>query len=93
MVSVSLGTETYGSILCPSSYGAVAVDNLELANFNKTVDFEESGAQTALEAEFKISLNAYLEEVVASLADVIQFNEKCSDLVGKTRLVIINQNH
>lgn len=85
-VSVSLGTETYGSILCPSSYGAVVVDNLELANFNKTVDFEESGAQTALEAEFKISLNA-------SLADVIQFNEKCSDLVSKTRLVIIIQNH
>lgn len=69
------------------------VDNLELANFNKTVDFEESGAQTALLAEFKISLNAYLEELVVSpvrsLADVIAFNEKFSDLVSNTRLSLI----
>jgi amidase len=41
---------------------------------------------TALLAEFKISLNAYLKELVASpvrtLADVIAFNQKFADVVS-----------
>lgn len=76
--------------------GAIVVDNLELANFNKSVDFEDSGAQTALLAEFKISLNAYLEELlvspVRSLSDVIAFNEKFSDLVSRMRSSIRSSN-
>ncbi|CAI9769826.1 unnamed protein product [Fraxinus pennsylvanica] len=66
MVAVSLGTETDGSIICPSS-------------------FIQWGYQTNLTlAEFKISLNAYLKELVASpvqsLAEVIAFNKKFFDL-------------
>ncbi|RVW38602.1 putative amidase C869.01 [Vitis vinifera] len=46
--------------------------------------YGSSGEYAALEAEFKISLNAYLKELVASpvrtLADVIAFNNKFSHL-------------
>lgn len=45
-----------------------------------------SGEATALVAEFKLALNAYVKELVASpvrsLAEVIAFNEKFSDFVS-----------
>ncbi|KAL6346637.1 hypothetical protein AAG906_000255 [Vitis piasezkii] len=61
--------------------GAVLVDHLKIANID--VFFGSTGVE-ALEAELKISLNAYLKELVASpvrtLADVIAFNNKFSHL-------------
>ncbi|KAI3446225.1 hypothetical protein Pfo_002890 [Paulownia fortunei] len=64
--------------------GAILVDNLEIAHISAILNYNESGEGTALEAEFKMSLNAYLEELVASrvrsLADAIAFNEEFSDL-------------
>ncbi|PIN24854.1 Amidase [Handroanthus impetiginosus] len=64
--------------------GAVLVDNLEIANLNAVLDYISNGEQTALLAELKISLNDYLKELVASpvrsLAEVIAFNQKFSDM-------------
>ncbi|PIN24859.1 Glutaminyl-tRNA synthase (glutamine-hydrolyzing) [Handroanthus impetiginosus] len=64
--------------------GAVLVDNLEIANLNTILDYILRGELTALLAEFKISLNDYLRELVASpvrsLAAVIAFNKKFSDV-------------
>ncbi|GLT42899.1 hypothetical protein SLA2020_168760 [Shorea laevis] len=64
--------------------GAVLVDNLEIGNINFILNFTLSGETIALLAEFKLSLNAYLKELVSSpvqsLADVIEFNQKFSDL-------------
>lgn len=60
------------------------LDNLEIPNF----DFGISGSSegTALLAEFKIYLNEYLKELVASpvrsLADAIAFNKKNPKLVS-----------
>ena len=63
------------------------VDHLEIANID--VIFGSSREEATLEAEFKISLNAYLKELVASpvrtLADVIAFNNKFSHLVNTIR--------
>ncbi|KAK7860746.1 putative amidase [Quercus suber] len=113
MAAVSLGTETDGSILCPSSnnlvvgikptvgltsragvipisprqdtvgkQGTILVDNLKLANIVEIYRSSDEG--TALAAEFKIYINAYLKELVASpvrsLADLIAFNKKNSKL-------------
>jgi amidase len=62
------------------------IDNLEIANIDVILNAALSGEATALLAEFKLSLNAYLKELVASpvrtLADVIAFNQKFSDLVS-----------
>ncbi|KAJ7978585.1 Amidase [Quillaja saponaria] len=59
--------------------GAVLVDNLKLDNITELY-FTDYGEQVALRAEFKLSLNAYLKELIASpvrsLADVIEFNKK-----------------
>ncbi|RVW38603.1 putative amidase C869.01 [Vitis vinifera] len=67
--------------------GAILVDHLEIANID--VIYGSSGEYAALEAEFKTSLNAYLKELVASpvrtLADVIAFNNKFSNLVSTFR--------
>ncbi|KAM7479414.1 hypothetical protein LguiA_027627 [Lonicera macranthoides] len=64
--------------------GAVLVDHLEIANIDVVFDSTLSGEYAAMLAEFKLSLNAYLKELVASpvrsLADVIAFNQKFSDL-------------
>ncbi|XP_019074451.1 probable amidase At4g34880 [Vitis vinifera] len=64
--------------------GAVLVDDLEIANINVILNATSSGEATALLAEFKLSLNSYLKDLVASpvrsLADVIAFNQKFSDL-------------
>ncbi|KAJ8767582.1 hypothetical protein K2173_017926 [Erythroxylum novogranatense] len=64
--------------------GAVLVDNLEIADINFTLNSIASGEDIALLAEFKISLNAYLDELINSpvrtLADTIAFNLKFADL-------------
>ncbi|KAL5788814.1 hypothetical protein ACOSP7_005763 [Xanthoceras sorbifolium] len=76
MAAVSLGTETDGSILCPSNYNSEYQINHSNSN--------ASGEFIANAAEFKLSLNAYLKGLVASpvrsLADVIAFNNKFSKL-------------
>ncbi|KAK4477203.1 hypothetical protein RD792_016417 [Penstemon davidsonii] len=63
--------------------GAILVDNLEISHIETILDSSVSGEDTALNTEFKMSLNAYLKELVASpvqsLADVIAFNKKFSD--------------
>uniref|UniRef100_A0A2N9IK72 Amidase domain-containing protein n=1 Tax=Fagus sylvatica TaxID=28930 RepID=A0A2N9IK72_FAGSY len=60
--------------------GAILVDNLKIAN----IDEISSSEETALVAEFKIYINAYLNELVASpirsLSDLIAFNKKNSEL-------------
>ncbi|KAL5791159.1 hypothetical protein ACOSQ2_006047 [Xanthoceras sorbifolium] len=64
--------------------GAVLVDNLEIDNIDVTLNSTGSGETIALIAEFKLALNAYLKDLVASpvrsLADVIAINQKLSDL-------------
>lgn len=63
--------------------GAILVDNLTIENLHVIIG-GLSGEWTALPAEFKISLNAYLKELVASpirsLSDAIEFNKKNSKL-------------
>ncbi|KAH8498152.1 hypothetical protein H0E87_017181 [Populus deltoides] len=65
-----------------SQRGALLVDRLEIANMDTISTGTAEG--TALLAEFKISLNAYLKELVASpvrtIADVIAFNQKFADV-------------
>lgn len=72
--------------------GAILLDNLEIPNMDKI--YSESGEGAALLAEFKIAVNDYLEELetspVRSLADLIAFNKKNSDLV---RCKILHQNN
>lgn len=68
------------------------VDRLEIPNLEAIFSML-GGEQTALQAEFKLSLNAYLKDLVTSpvrsLADVIAFNEKFSDLVSIMSIVFI----
>nr|XP_043640083.1 probable amidase At4g34880 [Erigeron canadensis] len=63
--------------------GAILIENLEIIKFNQIISML-SGETIALLFEFKIALNAYLKELVASpvrsLADVISFNKKFADL-------------
>ncbi|KAK9055681.1 hypothetical protein SSX86_026766 [Deinandra increscens subsp. villosa] len=64
--------------------GAILVENLEIINFNQIISSMFNGEDIAFSAEFKLALNAYLKELVASpvrsLADVIAFNKKYADL-------------
>ncbi|KAK8370561.1 hypothetical protein V6Z11_A01G183500 [Gossypium hirsutum] len=64
--------------------GAIVVDNLQIANIDVILNVTASGEAVAIVAEFKLSLNAYLRELVASsvrsLADIIAFNLKFPDL-------------
>ena len=66
--------------------GATIVDNLEIENVNIVLNPGKSGELTSMLAEFKLSINDYLKELVASpvrsLADIIAFNEKHPDLVS-----------
>lgn len=63
------------------------IDHLEIANIDVILNVTLSGEATALLAEFKLSLNAYLKDLlvspVPSLADVIAFDNKFSDLVSR----------
>ncbi|GAB4853201.1 hypothetical protein Ancab_017388 [Ancistrocladus abbreviatus] len=60
--------------------GTVLLDNLEIANISTILDSSSSGELIALLAEFKLSLDSYLKELlvspVRSLKDVIAFDEK-----------------
>lgn len=61
--------------------------NLKIENLKTIIsNHTASGEVTALQNEFKISLNAYLEELVSSpirsLSDAIAFNQKHADLVS-----------
>ncbi|WCJ42171.1 Glutamyl-tRNA(Gln) amidotransferase subunit A [Euphorbia peplus] len=63
--------------------GAYVVDNLEIGSINTILNPNASGEAAALIAEFKISVNSYLQSLLASkvrsLADVIAFNLKFAD--------------
>ncbi|TQD84083.1 hypothetical protein C1H46_030352 [Malus baccata] len=63
--------------------GAVLVDNLKIPHFDEIYS-DGSSETTALSAEFKIYINTYLKELVASpvrsLADLIAFNNKNAKL-------------
>lgn len=67
--------------------GAILIDNLEIANIDVILNFTLSGEAVASLAEFKLALNDYLKDLVVSpvrsLAEIIAFNEKFSDLVRK----------
>ncbi|KAI8554106.1 hypothetical protein RHMOL_Rhmol05G0071800 [Rhododendron molle] len=60
--------------------GAILVDSLQIANIEEILNYTASGEGVAALAEFKLSSNAYLRDLVASpvrsLADVIAFNDK-----------------
>uniref|UniRef100_A0A1S4C486 Amidase C869.01 n=1 Tax=Nicotiana tabacum TaxID=4097 RepID=A0A1S4C486_TOBAC len=64
--------------------GAVVLDNLEIPNIDVVLDPNQSGAEVALLAEFKLSLNNYLTELVTSpvrsLAEIIAFNQNNPEL-------------
>jgi amidase len=60
------------------------VDNLKIDNIDEIIGDQSEGI--ALNFEFKLSLNAYLKDLVASpvksLADVIAFNKEHPKLVS-----------
>ncbi|KAK4562350.1 hypothetical protein RGQ29_005002, partial [Quercus rubra] len=58
--------------------GAILVDHLEIENIGMILDYKASGEETAMLAEFKISLNAYLKELVSF--PVRTFNNKNPEL-------------
>lgn len=61
------------------------MDNLNIAHIEKILDPHLSGELEVMLAEFKISINAYLKDLinspVRSLADIIAFNQNNSELV------------
>lgn len=61
------------------------MDNLEIANIDIILNPTRSGEMTLLMAEFRCSINRYLQELTDSpvrlLAEVIAFNLKNSELV------------
>nr|XP_011457927.1 PREDICTED: putative amidase C869.01 isoform X2 [Fragaria vesca subsp. vesca] len=64
--------------------GAVLVDHLEIANIDTILNFNLSGEAIASLAEFKLAIDSYLKDLVVSpvrsLADIIAFNLKFSDV-------------
>lgn len=64
--------------------GAVLVDNLEIENIEEIIDGQSE--EIAMAYDFKLSLNAYLRDLVnspvRSLADVIAFNKEHPELVS-----------
>ncbi|CAL5341269.1 unnamed protein product [Camellia sinensis] len=64
--------------------GATLVDGMDIPNFDAIINSVFNDQDIALLAEFKLSLNAYLKDLltspVRSLADAIAFNKKFSDL-------------
>jgi amidase len=63
------------------------VDNLEIANVDVILNPSQSGELTAMLAEFKVTLNDYLKELISSpvrsLADIIAFNQNNPQLVSR----------
>lgn len=61
------------------------IDNLQITNVDEILS-DANTELTALAAEFKISLNSYLSNLmnspVRTLADAIDFNKKNPDLVS-----------
>lgn len=59
------------------------------------MNWTKSGEKTALLAEFKMALNAYLKDLVESpvrsLADVIAYNERFADEVKRTHLFVFDE--
>ncbi|KAF7810801.1 putative amidase [Senna tora] len=80
--NITLDFENHFQIL--RREGAIVVDNLEISNVDTILNPNKSGEAVAIVAEFKLSLNAYLKNLVVSpvrsLADVIAFNDKNADL-------------
>ncbi|KAJ8765032.1 hypothetical protein K2173_010508 [Erythroxylum novogranatense] len=64
--------------------GAIVVDNLEISNISTIMNPGKSGEITLMKAEFKLSLNEYLNQLVTSpvrsLSDIIIFNQNNPDL-------------
>ncbi|GMH13541.1 hypothetical protein Nepgr_015382 [Nepenthes gracilis] len=64
--------------------GATLLDNLEIENVDRILNPRQSGEITAMMADFKLSINEYLNGLVSSpvrsLADIIAFNEKNAEL-------------
>ncbi|XAR59049.1 hypothetical protein NMG60_11014679 [Bertholletia excelsa] len=64
--------------------GAILVEHLEIPNTESFFTSVSRDEKTAMLAEFKLSLNAYLRDLVnspvRSLAEAIAFNKKFSDL-------------
>jgi amidase len=63
------------------------VDNLEIANLDVIRNPARSGELTVMLAEFKVTLNDYLKELISSpvrsLADIIAFNQNNPELVSR----------
>lgn len=61
------------------------LDNLQIPNIDIIMDPNQSGEEIVLLAEFKLSINQYLQELVKSpvrsLEDIISFNDNNPDLV------------
>ncbi|CAN4107386.1 unnamed protein product [Withania somnifera] len=64
--------------------GAILVDNLSIPHIEEIMDSNLRGEALVMMAEFKSSINDYLKELITSpvrsLADIIAFNERNSDL-------------
>ncbi|TKY67689.1 carbon-nitrogen ligase, with glutamine as amido-N-donor [Spatholobus suberectus] len=64
--------------------GAIVIDNLEIENLSIILNPLQSGEMKAILAEFKLSINNYLQELiyspVRSLAEIIEFNINHPDL-------------
>jgi amidase len=62
------------------------LDNLEIADIDTIMNPSQSGELIATLAEFKLSINNYLEDLinstVKSLSDIIAFNLNNPDLVS-----------
>ncbi|CAF2067805.1 unnamed protein product [Brassica napus] len=80
-------TKTASQFISKGGYkqreGATVIKDLSIPNMEVIKDWTKSGERTALLAEFKMSLNAYLKDLVKSpvrsLADVIAYNEKFAE--------------
>ena len=60
--------------------GAILIDDLEIANISSILDFSQNGDLAVSPAEFKLSQNEYLPQLLISLIrfllDIIDFNNK-----------------
>lgn len=63
------------------------IDNLKIPNISIIQNGSKSGEKVATLAEFKLSINRYLKDLISSpvrsLADIIQFNIDHPHLVSK----------